>query len=147
MTTEEQERLIEILVWQYFNAKDEKILASTQFWEAIKNICLIYGVDHISISKAARVLSAQENVPTNEEMYFLLNKLGLSVRQIKRFSGIYWQQQVEIREEHLIHPPVIKRRISDVVIKFNMKHFLHAIYDTLGVFNCIPLSDLSELFE
>lgn len=143
-STEEKDRLIEILIYLYFNNKDAKILAKEDFWHAIKNICNIYKIDSLSISKSVRILMASENVPNDEETYYLLKKLGLSVRQINRVSGIYWQKQKAFDEKFTKEIPYIKRRIVDIVVKKNIRDFIFALYEVLGIFGSVDIKLLED---
>lgn len=142
MTIEEKDRLAEVLLYLYFNEKPETVLGKKEFWEAIRNICDMYKIDSLSISKAVRILMAKENIPQDDEIYYLLNHMGMSVRPIKKVSGIYWQKQVELAKKAVTSPPVIKRRITDIVIKKNIRDFLLALYDVLGIFSNIDIKML-----
>ena len=135
MTPEEKDRLVEILIYLYFNNKDAKILGKTEFWSAIKNICDIYKIDSLSISKSVRILMASENAPKDDETYYLLKELGLSVREINRVSGIYWQRQKAFDTTFATSKPYIRRRVVDIVVKKNMRDFMFALYEVLGIFS------------
>ena len=145
MTNIEKDRLLEVLFFLYFNNKNTKMIGSKNFWNAILNVCVLYNIDNISISKAVRILTAVENRPNEREIYYLLNKLGLSVRPINKISGIYWQKQVkytkEFEEGNL---PKIRNRVLDVVMKRSIRDFIFAIYDFIGIFNCIDLKILED---
>ena len=144
MTAEEKDRLVEVLIYLYFNNKPDKTLGKQEFWMAIKNICDMYNIDSMSISKTVRILMAKENVPEDDEIYYLLDKMGLTVRPIRSISGIYWQKQVAFKNLFATKPPVIKRRITDIVIKKNIKDFLFALYEVLGVFTHINIKQLED---
>ena len=88
---------------------------------------------------------AKENVPQEEETYYLFNKMGMSVRPIRRISGIYWQKQIEFQKQFETKTPVIKRRITDIVVKRNMRDFIFALYKTLGIFGDIDAKALEEV--
>src|SRR5574344_353929 len=138
MTVEEKDRLVETIIYLYFTAQDRKTIESVSFWKAIKEICETFSIDSISISKAARILLANENRPSDEETYWLLNNIGLTVRPIRTISGIYWQKQVKFKEDFEAgKKPIIKRRITDIVVKQNMRDFIGAIYKITGIFGNI----------
>ena len=140
MTTVEKDRLVEVLFYLYFNNKDSKSLGKTDFWNAILSICKVYDVDSNSVAKAVRILTAPENEPNDREIYYLLNKIGLSVRPINKISGVYWQKQKEyLKEFDSGKIPSIKNRIFDVVMKRSMRDFIFIIYDFMGVFNNIDI--------
>lgn len=143
MTLEEKDRLIEILFYLYFDSNPPEILEKASFWEAINSICKMYDIDTISITKAVRVLMAQENQPQDDEMYYLLNKIGLSVRPIRRLTGIYWQKQKALDEQLSKQPITVHRKIPDVIMKRNIRNFLKALY---GVFGCL-IDISSETFD
>ena len=144
MLEEEKDRLIEILVFLYFNDKPAEVLGKAEFWNAIKNICDVYRIHSISISNAVRILMTEENRPQDEEIYYLLNKMGLTVRPIHKISGIYWQKQIEFAKKFETSSPVIKRRIYDPVIKKNIRDFLFALYDVLGIFSYVDIKLLTK---
>lgn len=144
MTQEENDRLIEILFYLYFDNKDSKLLASNLFWNTIKAICTLYNINDRAIIQAVRILMAEENCPNDEETYYLLNKIGLSVRPIRNISGIYWQKQKEYAEKFITTPPVIKHRLIEVVYKKSIRDFVYAMYDLNGIFNEVALKELIE---
>jgi hypothetical protein len=137
MTQEENDRLIEILFYLYFNNKDQKILSSNLFWTVIKSICTLYGINDRAVVQSVRVLMADENCPEEKETYYLLSKIGLTVRPIRNISGIYWQKQKAFAEEFVTIPPVIKRRLTDVIYKRSIRDFVYAVYDINGIFNYV----------
>lgn len=142
MTQEEKDRLIEILFYLYFDNKDAKILTNNLFWALIKSICALYNINDRAIVQSVRILTASENRPEEKETYYLLNKLGLSVRPIRSISSIYWQKQKAFEKEFETSPPVIKRRLNDVIYKKNIRDFIYAIYNINGIFNEVSLKDL-----
>lgn len=145
MTNIEKDRLLEILFYLYFNNKDTRMTGSKNFWNAILNICVLYDIDNLAISKAVRILTALENRPNEREIYYLLNKLGLSVRPINKISGIYWQKQVKYSKEFEDGGvPKIRNRVLDVVMKRSIRDFVFAIYDFMGAFNSIDLKILED---
>ena len=145
MTNIEKDRLLEVLFFLYFNNKNTKMIGSKNFWNAILNVCVLYNIDNISISKAVRILTAVENRPNEREIYYLLNKLGLSVRPINKISGIYWQKQVKYNKEFEEgNLPKIRNRVLDVVMKRSIRDFIFAVYDFIGIFNCIDLKILED---
>lgn len=137
MTQEENDRLIEILFYLYFDNKDSKILSSNLFWATIKSICTLYGINDRAIVQAVRILMADENRPEDKETYYLLSKIGLSVRPIRNISGIYWQKQKAFNEEFVTMPPIIKRRLTDVIYKKSIRDFVYSMYDINGIFNYV----------
>lgn len=143
MTNDEKDRLTEILFYMYFNNKDSEQLSDRNFWNAINSICQMYNIDSVNITRAVRTLMSEENQPTDEETYYLLHSIGLTVRPIKRLSGIYWQKQKAIEEKLAKHPITVKRKIDNVIIKRNMRDFLIAMYKLFG---CLADID-SETFE
>jgi hypothetical protein len=71
-------------------------------------------------------------------MYYLLDKLGLSVRPINKISGVYWQKQCAFKEDFEAgKKPLIRRRISDIVVKRNMRDFILAIYNFFSIFSSV----------
>ena len=145
MTPEEKDRLVEVLLYLYFNNLDSKIIEKEEFWKSIKNICELYRIESLAISKSVRILLAPENMPREDEVYYLLNKMGLSVRQIKNISGIYWQKQKKFDELFKnSSTPVVKRRILDIVIKKNIRDFFIALYNVLGIFGYIEKNILED---
>ena len=144
MTQEENDRLIEILFYLYFSNKDPKILSSNIFWSTIKAICTLYEINDRAIVQAVRILMADENCPQDKETYYLLNKIGLTVRPIRNISGIYWQKQKAFAEEFATTPPTITRRLTDVIYKKSIRDFVYAMYDLSGIFNEVSLKDIME---
>ena len=145
MTTEEKDRSVEILFYLYFNNFETEMLGKSEFWITIQNLCKIYNIDSLAVSKAVRLLLIPENIPTDEETYYLLNQLGLSVRPINKISGIYWQKQIQFQENFnagLI--PTIRRRITDIVMKRNIRDFILALYNLFGIFNNIDMKLLEK---
>lgn len=145
MTPEEKDRLVEVLIYLYFNNKPEQILGKSEFWMTIRNMCDLYKIESLSISKSVRILMAKENVPQDDEIYYLLNKMGMTVRPIRSISGIYWQKQIEFQKQFETSTPVIRRRITDIVTKKNMKDFIFALYETLGIFGSVDSKMLEKI--
>ena len=135
LTAAEQNRLSEILLYCYFNQIDEKVFGTAAFWNTIKGICDTFGIDSISISKSFRMLMVDTNRPTDLETWYLLDKTQHSVRQIRNISGIYWQKQKKLLEEvEHVGVPAVKPKISDPVMRKNIKDFVFAIYGICGIF-------------
>ena len=132
MTPEEKDRLIEVLFYLYFETKPKEQLEDKHFWITINSICQMYTIDSVSITRAVRILMADENKPQEKEMYYLLHKIGLTVRPIRRLSGVYWQKQKAFEEELAVTPIVVKRTITDVIVKRHVRHFIKALYDIFG---------------
>lgn len=139
MSQEEYDRLIETLFYLYFDNKDSKVLSSNLFWNMIKAVCALYDINDRAIIQAIRILMADENVPQEEETYYLLSKIGLTVRPIRTISGIYWQKQKAYNEKFEKETPVIKRRLTDIIYKKSIRDFVFAIYDTSGIFKEISM--------
>lgn len=137
MTQEEKDRLVEILFYLFFDNKDAKILSSNLFWTTIKSICALYDINDRAIVQAVRILMADENRPEEKETYYLLNKIGLTVRPIRNISGIYWQKQKAFAEEFETFTPVVKRRLTDIVYKKSIRDFVFAMYDLNGIFSYV----------
>ena len=129
MTIQERDRLIEIMFYLYFDTKDEKTLSSKEFWSVINTVCDMYTIDNVKITEAIRLLMAEENTPQDDETYYLLHKVGLTVRPIRKLTGIYWQKQKAIEEKLAVTPLVITRKINDVIVKRCMRDFLYAMYN------------------
>lgn len=145
MTTIEKDRLVEVLFYLYFNNKDSKMIGKTEFWNAILAVCKLYDIDNLSVSKAVRILTAPENEPNDREIYYLLQKMEMSVRPINRISGIYWQKQKEYDEEFKAGKlPRIKNRVLDIVMKRSMYDFIFAINDFIGIYKDINLDDICK---
>lgn len=128
MPPEERDRLIEVVFYLYFDNKPEETITNRDFWEVINSICKLYNIDSVSITKAVRILMAEENVPQEDETYYLLHNVGLTVRPIKKLTGIYWQKQKAIEEKLSKTPITVHRRINDVIVKRSMRAFLEAMH-------------------
>ena len=141
----EQHRLAEIMLYCYFNQCDEAVFGTASFWTAIKSICEIYGIDSLCVSKSLRILLVDTNRPTDIEIWYLLDKTGHSVRQIKHISGIYWQKQKKLFEEVTkMGPPRCIPRITDPALKKGLKDFLFAMYGMCGIFQFTDAKTLRE---
>ena len=132
MSPEEKDRLIEVLFYLYFDTKPKELLEDRHFWATVNSICQMNKIDSVAITRAVRILMADENKPTEKEMYYLLHKIGLTVRPIRRLSGVYWQKQKAFEEELAVKPILVKRTVVDVIIKRHIRHFLKALYDVFG---------------
>ena len=140
MSQEENDRLIEVLFYLYFNSKDSKVLSSNLFWTAVNSVCTLYGINNRAVVQAVRILMADENCPQEDETYYLLSKIGLTVRPIRRISGIYWQKQKALQEKFdkgIL--PTITRRLTDVIYKKSVRDFIYAMYDMNGIFAEVPI--------
>jgi hypothetical protein len=129
VTIQEKDRLIEIMFYLYFDTKDEKTISSREFWDVINAVCNMYNIDSVKITEAIRLLMAEENAPQDDETYYLLHKVGLTVRPIRKLTGIYWQKQKAIEEKLAVTPIIVTRKINDVIVKRNMRDFIHAMYN------------------
>ena len=146
MTSVEKDRLVEILFYLFFDNTDSKMLATTNYWKMINSICEAYNIEAHIISKAVRSLIAKEDMPTREEVCYILNKAGLSVRPINKISGIYWQKQINyIKKFETGKTPKIDRKILDIVMKKAMRDFINAIYSVFGIFNHIELKTIQKI--
>ena len=144
----EKDRLTEVLFFLYFDRKDEKLLGNTDFWNTVNNLCKVYSVDSTQVSRAARILFAEENRPTEFEMWYLLNKLGVSVRPIRKISGIYWQKQKHYAETVAKYgTPTIRRCITDAAMKKNIRDFLIALVEMFGILSAIEGKFLDTFFD
>lgn len=147
-TSEEKDRLCEILFFNYFNNKPPETLGSSQFWNCINAICQSYGIDSLMVSRAMRILMAKENHPDEFETWYLFWKMETSVRNMKGFTGLYWQKQKKYSTDYDSgHRPKVRRRISDVAMKRSMYDFVKAIYDIFGSYKFLNLDSLNELFS
>lgn len=145
MNPEEKDRLVEILFYLYFNNFPEKYAGSAEFWNLIRAICAMYRISDMAIIKAVRIVMADGNQPQDEETWYLLNQLGMTVRPMRKISGVYWQKQKEFSERYSDgSKPSIRRRITDVVMKKSMRDFIFAVYETLGIFTQVDLSLLEK---
>ena len=147
MTPEERDRLCEILFFKYFENQAPEKLSSPEFWNCINSICRANGVDSLLVSKTVRILMAKENRPEDFETWYLFNKWDTSVRQLRNFTGMYWQKQkrMEARLE-AGEKPFVKRRITDVAMKASVKGFITTIYSIFGSFKFVQSHMLEELF-
>lgn len=139
----EKDRTIEILFYYYFNRRNKKITNKKEYWLTINNLCELYSIDTASIIKATRILLADENIPQEAETVYLLNKIGVSVRQLNKCTGIYWQKKIEYEanfEKGII--PKIEPKIKDILIKKNMILFMQALIEFIGIFNNLSLDKL-----
>jgi hypothetical protein len=145
----EKDRLTEILFYLYFDKKDETVLENANFWHCINDLCKVYNVDSLQVSRAARILFADENKPTEFETWYLLHKLGVSVRPIRKLSGVYWQKQKQFNDEVELKgvKPTIKRCITDAAMKKNIKDFIVAILDMFGTLSVIEGKFLDAFFD
>lgn len=141
MTQEENDRLIEVLFYLYFNNKDSKILSSNLFWNAIKATCMLYNINDRAVVQSVRILMTDENCPQEEETYYLLSQIGLTVRPIRKISGIYWQKQKTLQQKFYLGTlPKITRRLTDVVYKKSIRDFIYAMYDMNGIFSEVQMN-------
>lgn len=144
----EKDRLTEVLFFLYFDRKDEKLLGNTDFWNTVNSLCKVYSVDSTQVSRAARILFAEENRPTEFEMWYLLNKLGVSVRPIRKISGIYWQKQKHYAETVAKYgTPTVRRCITDAAMKKNIRDFLIALVEIFGILSAIEGKFLDTFFD
>lgn len=144
----EKDRLTEVLFYLYFDNKSQEHLSNVEFWNTISSLCKVYDVNSAQVSRAARTLFAEENRPSEFEMWYLLNKLGVSVRPIRKISGIYWQKQKHFEETVAKYgPPKVKRCITDSAIKQNIKDFLVALLDMFGTLSAIEGKFLNSFFD
>lgn len=147
-TQVEKDRLTEVLFYLYFNNQDPERISSKSFWDAIGNICDLYGINRVHVSKAARMLFADDNKPSEIEMWFLLGKLGVSVRPINKMTGIYWQKQKHFEELVTKYgPPTIARRIPDVAVRNSLRSFIVALVEMFGTFSAIEGRYLNSFFN
>ena len=131
MDQREKDRLIEVLFYLYFNNIEPEKLKTAVFWDMIKSICIFNKINPLTVSNAVRIMANPDNVPTDEETYYLLNKVGLTVRPLRKISGIYWQKQKEFAANPMsisVYP-----RINDTIYKIAMRDFINAIYETSGI--------------
>lgn len=146
MTSTEKDRLIEVLFYLFFNNTDAKTLGKAEYWEMIHSICKAHNIEAHTVSKAVRLLIAKENIPSEEEIYYLLNEAGLTVRPINKISGIYWQKQIKYGDQFKLGMiPKIDRKITDIVVKKSMRDFIMAMYSTFGIFNNIELKTIQKI--
>lgn len=144
----EKDRLTEILFFLYFDNKNEEHISNLEFWNTINSLCKVYNIDSAQVSRAARVLFAEENRPAELETWYLLNKLGVTVRPIRKISGIYWQKQKHFAETVATYgAPAIKRRITDAAMKQNVRAFLAALVDMFGTLSAIEGKFLDDFFD
>lgn len=147
-TAEEKDRLCEILFYSYFENKDAAKLGDAKFWQCINAICQTYGIDSLFITRAIRILMAKENAPDGFETWYLFWKLDTSVRQMRGFTGIYWQKQKKYEEAYNAgEHPKVRRRIHDVAMKRSMYEFIRAIYDIFGSYKFLNTDNLNEIFS
>lgn len=144
----EKDRLTEVLFYLYFNNKDDTVVRNAYFWNMINDLCKLYEIDATQISKASRILFSPENVPTEFEIWYLLNKLEVSVRPIKKISGIYWQKQKHFAETvDAYGAPKITRRVADVSTRHAIKSFIAAVREMFGGFAAIEGKFLEAFFD
>lgn len=145
MFPEDKDRLFEILLYLYFANIPEKYAGTAEFWNLIKSICGLYNISDTAIIRAVRVLTAKENIPTDDETWFLLNQMGLTVRPIRTISGIYWQKQKEFSNKYESKRPHIYRRVTDIIMKKAIRDFIFAMYESLGVFAYVDIELLKKI--
>lgn len=148
LTTEEKDRLCEVLFLKYFQNKPEETLGDAKFWNCIHSICQSYGIDSAFITRCTRILLAKENVPSDYEVWYLFWKMRTPVRPMKGFTGIYWQKQKKFEEEYATGvKPNVRRRITDVALKRSMHAFIKAIFDIFGSYKYLDTDTLNEIFS
>ena len=147
MTNEERDRLCEILFFKYFENQSTEKLSSAEFWKCIDSICRANGVDSLLVSKTVRILMAKENQPEDFETWYLFSRWDTSVRQLRNFTGMYWQKQKRMEERfNAGERPFVKRRITDIAMKASIKGFITTIYGIFGSFKFLQSAMLEELF-
>ena len=146
-TPSEKDRTVEVLFYLFFSKKDPELLKETSFWQAIKYICEAYNIDSFSVQKAISVLAQPSNNPTDIETWYLLNKLGCTVRPLYKMTGFYHARQ-KISEEHIekFGPPMIVNKIHDTAMKAAMRTFLYAAKDFFGVLQYVDYRNLDKFF-
>lgn len=144
MTNNERSRTFEIIFYKYFENQPSEKLNNPLFWESINAVCKANGVDSLLVSRAVRILNADENKPTEHETWYLCDMLGMSVRQINGFSKIYWQKQNNFREQKA---PAIRHRITDPAMRNNLIKFVYAIYEIFGSLKYLNTKMLDTLFD
>lgn len=133
MTNLEKDKLVEVIFYLYFNSMPDKILNKQDFWEMLKKLCNIYNIDSLSIQKSIRILSAPENTPTDEEIVYLMDKIDVSVRNLSKISGIYWQKKIAIEKDLVGKTIKVFPKITDVVMKRAMRDFLKVQLEINGI--------------
>lgn len=133
MTNLEKDRLVEVIFFLYFNGIPDAIINKKDFWEMLKKQCDIYNIDSFSIQKSIRALTFPENRPTDEEIVYLMNKIDVSVRNLSKISGIYWQKKIAIEKD--LEGKVLKifPKITDVVMKRAMRDFIKVQLEINGI--------------
>jgi hypothetical protein len=138
MTVAERNRLHEIIFYLYFSRQDDATISNQNYWNLVKGICDFYGVNMALVSQAIRILSNEDNKPTEAEIVYLLNQADLSVRTINKVSGIYWQKQKKYLQDFKdASPPVIFTRVKDVPIKISIVNFINAMYNISSIFGVV----------
>ena len=144
-TQDEKDRLVEILLYYYFNKQSEETLKKPEFWGMVRSICMVYDVDATKVGMASRVLMDERNRPTDEEAYYLLSEIGLTVRPIRAMTGIYWQKQKALRLEFEANGnPIVTRKLVDPTMRYHAKNFVIAMYRAIGVFSNMTLRTLEQ---
>lgn len=147
-TAIERDRLFEILFCNYFAKKEDKILKTTAFWHTIKYLCEAYEIDSYAVQRAVQTLVQPENKPEELETYYLLNRLGVSVRSMLNMTGIYWQKQKNFEASIAkAGPPVIRSRITDPAMKQAMRTFIFACKDFFGCFRFMDYTLMDKFFK
>ena len=147
-TSDEKDRLCEILFFGYFHNRESSTLGDAKFWECVNAICKAYGIDSLFITRAIRTLMAKENRPEDFETWYLFWKLGTTVRPMRGFTGIYWQKQKKLEERYTSgEKPAVHRRIHDVAVKRSMYAFVKAVYDIFGSYKFLDADKLDEVFS
>lgn len=133
MTNLEKDRLVEVIFFLYFNGIPDTIINKKDFWEMLKKQCDIYNIDSFSIQKSIRALTFPENRPTDEEIVYLMNKIDVSVRNLSKISGIYWQKKIAIEKDLEGKTLKIFPKITDVVMKRAMRDFIKVQLEINGI--------------
>lgn len=145
MTLEEKDRAVEVLIYLYFS---NQASVTAEFWTTIKSLCELNKINYTHIVKAVRSLCMEENVPNDKETYYLLGmQLHMTVRPLRKMSGIYWQKQKEYAKEFETHTPIVHRTIVDIAMKNSMRAFLGALNNFFGILSYVDKNSLNNLFS
>lgn len=140
MTPEENDRLVEVVFYYFFRSKTDHAITDNNFWDAVHSICLLNAINPVTVIKNVRLLMTDENAPTEFETYYLLKNAKMSVRQINRYTGIYWQMQIAFNKKiETEGAPIVHRRVKDVVQKHELLDFLCAVKEFFGVLADVEL--------
>lgn len=147
MTNLEKDRLVEVIFYLYFNGIEQKILDKPEFWDMLRKMCVINNIDSMQILKAVRIVCADSNLPSDYEIVYLMRKIDMSVRNLSKISGIYWQKKIAIEKELDAGKTVkVVPKITDVIMKKALRDFIKVQLEVNGIFKYFSEEQFDKIF-